>query len=190
MAFSVPKRNVYTLPCCPCCSQAQATTNESIVPLPNLFAPAMHKGHRNSNNQGRDVCESNDIGMPSCQYPVGLLARHSPLNHLLSPIWTLQMYRLPLPTVAVRSWWRPPSLPSAVRVSSSYLQQQPSSALACYKLPGLCYIKPRASSLSLCVISPQAARCSNLLRYPTLTFENFMQIQHNLTYTSAWCCMS
>ena len=63
-----------------------------------------------------------------------LMARRSPLNHLLSPIWTLQMYRLPLPTVAVRSWWRPPSLPSAVRVRISYLQRQLRSANACHKL--------------------------------------------------------
>ncbi len=44
--------------------------------------------------------------------------RHSflaPLNHLLSPACTLRMYRLPLLTVALMSWWRPPSLPSPVR---------------------------------------------------------------------------
>lgn len=45
----------------------------------------------------------------------------APLNHLLSPIWTLRMYKSPLDTVATRRWWRPPSSPSAVRVRTSYL---------------------------------------------------------------------
>lgn len=37
----------------------------------------------------------------------------TPLNHLLSPQRTSSTHSLPSETVALISWWRPPSLPSA-----------------------------------------------------------------------------
>ena len=56
-------------------------------------------------------------------------ALSSPLNHRLSPACTFSRYRLPFETVALMSWWRPPSLPSAA-----------GKGQASYKVRGLPYI--------------------------------------------------
>lgn len=45
----------------------------------------------------------------------------SPLNHRLSPMVVWHTYSVPPDTAATIRWWRPPSLPSAVRVRMSYL---------------------------------------------------------------------